>query len=162
MVLQDTWLFYGTIYENIAYGKEGVTKEEVIEAAKAAKIHDFIMSLPKGYDTLLSDNAVNISKGQKQLLTIARAMLLDSKMLILDEATSNVDTQTERLIQDAMYKLMEGKTCFVIAHRLSTIRNADTILVMNGGEVIEQGSHDELMAKNGFYANMYYSQFAAY
>ncbi|MBP3941424.1 MAG: ABC transporter ATP-binding protein [Christensenellaceae bacterium] len=162
MVLQDTWLFYGTIYENIAYGKEGVTKEEVIEAAKAAKIHDFIMSLPKGYDTLLSDNAVNISKGQKQLLTIARAMLLDSKMLILDEATSNVDTQTERLIQDAMYKLMEGKTCFVIAHRLSTIRNADTILVMNGGEVIEQGSHDELMEKNGFYANMYYSQFAAY
>lgn len=162
MVLQDTWLFYGTIYENLAYGKENVTREEVIEAAKAAKIHDFIMSLPKGYDTLLSDNAVNISKGQKQLLTIARAMLLDCKMLILDEATSNVDTQTEKMIQDAMYKLMEGKTCFVIAHRLSTIRNADTILVLNGGEVVEQGSHEELMAKNGFYANMYDSQFASY
>lgn len=162
MVLQDTWLFYGTIKENITYGKENVTMDEVVKACKAAKIHDFIMSLPKGYDTVLSDNAVNISKGQKQLITIARAMLLESKMLILDEATSNVDTQTERMIQDAMYALMEGKTCFVIAHRLSTIRNADTILVMNHGQIVEQGTHDELMAAGGFYHDMYYSQFASY
>ena len=162
MVLQDTWLFYGTIKENITYGKENVTMDEVVNACKAAKIHDFIMSLPKGYDTVLSDNAVNISKGQKQLITIARAMLLESKMLILDEATSNVDTQTERMIQDAMYALMEGKTCFVIAHRLSTIRNADTILVMNHGQIVEQGTHEELMAALGFYHDMYYSQFASY
>ncbi len=162
MVLQDTWLFYGTIKENITYGKENVTMDEVVNACKAAKIHDFIMSLPKGYDTVLSDNAVNISKGQKQLITIARAMLLESKMLILDEATSNVDTQTERMIQDAMYALMEGKTCFVIAHRLSTIRNADTILVMNHGQIVEQGTHEELMAARGFYHDMYYSQFASY
>ena len=162
MVLQDTWLFYGTIKENITYGKENVTMDEVVNACKAAKIHDFIMSLPKGYDTVLSDNAVNISKGQKQLITIARAMLLESKMLILDEATSNVDTQTERMIQDAMYALMEGKTCFVIAHRLSTIRNADTILVMNHGQIVEQGTHEELMAARGFYYDMYYSQFASY
>lgn len=159
MVLQDTWLFYGTIFENIAYGKENVTKEEVIEAAKAAKIHDYISSLPDGYDTILTDNAVNISKGQKQLLTIARAMLLDSKMLILDEATSNVDTRTEREIQDAMLSLMKDKTCFVIAHRLSTIRNADVILVMRGGDVVEQGTHDSLMAQNGFYKELYKSQF---
>ncbi len=162
MVLQDTWLFYGTIKENITYGKENVTMDEVVNACKSAKIHDFIMSLPKGYDTVLSDNAVNISKGQKQLITIARAMLLESKMLILDEATSNVDTQTERMIQDAMYALMEGKTCFVIAHRLSTIRNADTILVMNHGQIVEQGTHEELMAARGFYHDMYYSQFASY
>lgn len=159
MVLQDTWLFYGTIFDNIAYGKEGVTREEVINVCKAAKIHDFIMSLPSGYDTILSDNAINISKGQKQLLTIARAMLLDSKMLILDEATSNVDTRTEREIQDAMLNLMKDKTCFVIAHRLSTIRNADVILVMRGGDVIEQGTHDSLMAQNGFYKELYKSQF---
>lgn len=159
MVLQDTWLFYGTIFDNIAYGKEGVTRDEVINVCKAAKIHDFIMSLPSGYDTILSDNAINISKGQKQLLTIARAMLLDSKMLILDEATSNVDTRTEREIQDAMLNLMKDKTCFVIAHRLSTIRNADVILVMRGGDVIEQGTHDSLMAQNGFYKELYKSQF---
>ena len=159
MVLQDTWLFYGTIFDNIAYGKEGVTRDEVIKVCKAAKIHDFIMSLPSGYDTILSDNAINISKGQKQLLTIARAMLLDSKMLILDEATSNVDTRTEREIQDAMLNLMKDKTCFVIAHRLSTIRNADVILVMRGGDVIEQGTHDSLMAQNGFYKELYKSQF---
>ena len=159
MVLQDRWLFYGTIFDNIAYGKEGVTREEVINVCKAAKIHDFIMSLPSGYDTILSDNAINISKGQKQLLTIARAMLLDSKMLILDEATSNVDTRTEREIQDAMLNLMKDKTCFVIAHRLSTIRNADVILVMRGGDVIEQGTHDSLMAQNGFYKELYKSQF---
>jgi ATP-binding cassette subfamily B multidrug efflux pump len=158
MVLQDTWLFYGTIYDNIAYGKEGVTKAEVIEAAKAAKIDHFIMSLPLGYDTILSDNAINISKGQKQLMTIARAMLLDSKMLILDEATSNVDTQTERRIQSAMLKLMEDRTCFVIAHRLSTIRNADVILVVRDGRIVEQGTHDELIQGKGFYYEMYLSQ----
>ena len=134
-------------------------KRQVINVCKAAKIHDFIMSLPSGYDTILSDNAINISKGQKQLLTIARAMLLDSKMLILDEATSNVDTRTEREIQDAMLNLMKDKTCFVIAHRLSTIRNADVILVMRGGDVIEQGTHDSLMAQNGFYKELYKSQF---
>jgi len=158
MVLQDTWLFYGTIYDNIAYGKENVTREEVIEAAKAAKIDHFIMSLPKGYDTLLSDNAVNISKGQKQLLTIARAMLLDSKMLILDEATSNVDTQTEKRIQSAMLKLMEHRTCFVIAHRLSTIRNADVILVVRDGRIVESGTHEDLISSHGFYYEMYLSQ----
>jgi len=158
MVLQDTWLFYGTIYDNIAYGKEHVTREEVVEAAKAAKIDHFIMSLPKGYDTLLSDNAVNISKGQKQLLTIARAMLLDSKMLILDEATSNVDTQTEKRIQSAMLKLMEHRTCFVIAHRLSTIRNADVILVVRDGRIVESGTHEDLIASHGFYYEMYLSQ----
>ena len=130
MVLQDTWLFHGTIYDNIAYGKKGVSKEDVIAAAKAARIHNYIMQLPDGYDTVLSDDGINISHGQKQLLTIARAMLLDSKMLILDEATSNVDTRTEQQIQKAMRELMRGRTCFVIAHRLSTIRNADTILVI--------------------------------
>lgn len=161
MVLQDTWLFHGTIFENIAYGKENVTLEEVVEAAKAAKIHNFIMSLPKGYDTVLSDNAVNVSKGQKQLLTIARAMLLDSKMLILDEATSNVDTRTERRIQDAMLNLMKNRTCFVIAHRLSTIQNADLILVVNSGNVVEQGTHEELMKKRGFYYKLYRSQHEA-
>lgn len=160
MVLQDTWLFHGTIFENIAYGKENVTLEEVINAAKAAKIHNYIMALPKGYDTVLSDNGVNISKGQKQLLTIARAMLLDSKMLILDEATSNVDTQTEHRIQDAMLKLMKNRTCFVIAHRLSTIKNADTILVVREGNIVEQGTHSELMKRKGFYYDLYYSQYA--
>ncbi len=159
MVLQDTWLFHGTIFENIAYGKPDATLEEVIEAAKAAKIHSFITHLPKGYDTLISEEGINISKGQKQLLTIARAMLLDSNMLILDEATSNVDTRTELQIQGAMYKLMEGKTCFVIAHRLSTIQNADIILVVKDGNIIEQGNHEALMAKKGYYSKLYYSQF---
>ncbi|MEA4919905.1 MAG: ABC transporter ATP-binding protein [Clostridiaceae bacterium] len=162
MVLQDTWLFSGTIFENIAYGKENVTYEEVSAAAKAAHIHSYIKKLPKGYDTLLSDNGVNISKGQKQLLTIARAMLLDSKMLILDEATSNVDTRTEEAIQQAMRSLMKDKTCFVIAHRLSTIRNADNILVVNDGSIVEQGTHEQLMAKKGFYYNLYRSQFESY
>lgn len=159
MVLQDTWVFRGTIYENIAYGKEGATREEVIEAAKAAKIHSYIMKLPKQYDTVISEDGGNISKGQKQLLTIARAMLYDSKMLILDEATSNVDTSTERQIQAAMLKLMANKTCFVIAHRLSTIQNADNILVVDNGNVVEQGTHPELMALKGFYYKMYASQF---
>ena len=162
MVLQDTWLFRGTIYENIAYGRPGATREEVIAAAKAAKIHSFISHLPEGYDTVLRDNAINISKGQKQLLTIARAMLSDSRMLILDEATSNVDTRTEQRISEAMQNLMRGRTCFVIAHRLSTIRNADTILVIADGDVVEQGTHEELMAKRGRYHELYISQFETY
>ena len=162
MVLQDTWLFYGTIYENIAYGKEDAGMEDVVRAAKAAHIHDYIESLPDGYNTLLSDNGVNISKGQKQLLTIARAMLLDCKMLILDEATSNVDTRTEQQIQAAMLELMRDKTCFVIAHRLSTIRNADHILVIRDGDVVEQGTHEELMNQKGFYSQLYYAQFETY
>lgn len=159
MVLQDTWLFHGSIYENLAYGKEGATIEEVTEAAKAARIHSFITHLPDGYDTILREDGTNISKGQKQLLTIARAMLLDSSMLILDEATSNVDTRTEIRIQEAMRRLMEGKTCFVIAHRLSTIRGADCILVVNHGEVVEQGTHESLMEEKGFYYQMYQAQF---
>ena len=159
MVLQDTWLFEGTIFENIAYGKENATMEEVVAAAKAAKIHSFIKRLPNGYHTILSDDGTNISKGQKQLLTIARAMLLDSHMLILDEATSNVDTRTEIQIQHAMRKLMEHKTCFVIAHRLSTIQNADVILVVNHGEIVEQGTHKELLKKQGFYYQLYKAQF---
>ena len=162
MVLQDTWLFYGTIYDNIAYGKEDATMEEVAEAAKAARIHDYIESLPAGYHTLLSDNGINISKGQKQLLTIARAMMLDYKMLILDEATSNVDTRTEQQIQAAMRTLMRDKTCFVIAHRLSTIRGADNILVIRDGDVVEQGTHETLMKQKGFYAKLYYAQFETY
>jgi ATP-binding cassette subfamily B protein len=159
MVLQDTWVFHGTFYENIAYGKENASMEEVIAAAKAAKIHSYIMRLPKGYQTILSEDGMNISKGQKQLLTIARAMLMDAKILILDEATSNVDTRTEIQIQTAMRKLMLGKTCFVIAHRLSTIQNADLILVVNQGNVVEQGNHSELMNKRGFYYQLYSSQF---
>lgn len=159
MVLQDTWLFEGTIFENIAYGKENATMEEVVAATKAAKIHSFIKRLPNGYHTILSDDGTNISKGQKQLLTIARAMLLDSHMLILDEATSNVDTRTEVQIQHAMRKLMEHKTCFVIAHRLSTIQNADVILVVNHGEIVEQGTHKELLKKQGFYYQLYKAQF---
>ncbi|NLN05880.1 MAG: ABC transporter ATP-binding protein [Clostridiaceae bacterium] len=159
MVLQDTWLFSGTVFENIAYGKENATKEEVVEAAKAAMIHSFIEKLPKGYDTVLSDDAANISKGQKQLLTIARAMLIDAKILILDEATSNVDTNTEIKIQKAMRNLMKDKTCFVIAHRLSTIRNADVILVVDEGNIVEMGTHEELLKKKGMYYEMYYSQF---
>lgn len=158
MVLQDTWLFYGTIYENLTYGREDITMEEVIRASKAARIHSYIMSQPEGYDTLLSDNGVHISKGQKQLLTIARAMLSDAKMLILDEATSNVDTGTELQIQEAMRSLMADKTCFVIAHRLSTIRNADLILVMQAGRIVEKGTHEELMHRMGAYRKLYAAQ----
>lgn len=159
MVLQDTWLFRGTIFENIAYGKENATMEEVVAVAKAARIHSYIMQLPQGYDTVISEDGGNISKGQKQLLTIARAMLYDARMLILDEATSNVDTTTERHIQKAMRSLMAGKTCFVIAHRLSTIQNADRILVIDQGSVVEQGTHQELMARRGAYYRLYAAQF---
>ena len=159
MVLQDTWLFHGTIFDNIAYGKQGATMEEVVAAAKAAHIHGYISRLPEGYNTVLSDNGTSISKGQKQLLTIARAMLLDAHMLILDEATSNVDTRTEQRIQAAMRTLMQNKTCFVIAHRLSTIRSADNILVLDNGKVVEQGTHESLMAQKGFYCKLYQSQF---
>ncbi len=159
MVLQDTWLFTGTIFENLAYGRKDARREDVEAAAKAARIHRYIMALPQGYDTVLDENGVNISQGQKQLLTIARAMLLDARMLILDEATSNVDTRTERQIQEAMRALMRGKTCFVIAHRLSTIQNANNILVVRDGDIVEQGTHQELMAQNGFYAELYNSQF---
>lgn len=159
MVLQDTWLFRGTVYENIAYGSENATMDDVVRVAKKAHIHPFIMRLPNGYDTVISEDGGNISKGQKQLLTIARAMLYDSKMLILDEATSNVDTSTEKEIQAAMLELMEGKTCFVIAHRLSTIQNADNILVLDHGDVVEQGSHRQLMDKRGFYYRLYASQY---
>lgn len=160
MVLQDTWLFTGTIYENLAYGKQGATRADVEAAAKAARIHRYIMSLPEGYDTILDENGVNISQGQKQLLTIARAMLLDAKMLILDEATSNVDTRTEQQIQAAMRTLMKNKTCFVIAHRLSTIQNADNILVVRDGDIVEQGTHPALLEQGCFYASLYNSQFS--
>jgi len=160
MVLQDTWLFHGTIFENITYGREDATMEEVVAAAKAAKIHSFIEHLPEGYDTVLSDDGVNISKGQKQLITIARAMLPKSPMLILDEATSNVDSRTEIKIGEAMSALMENRTCFVIAHRLSTIQNADLILVVKDGNVIEQGDHEELLRLGGFYSTLYNSQFS--
>ncbi len=159
MVLQDTWLFYGTIYENIAFSRPDATREEVIEAAKAARIHRFITQLPDGYDTIISGDGMNISQGQKQMLTIARAMLSDAKMLILDEATSNVDTRTEQQIQAAMRNLMKGRTCFVIAHRLSTIQNADEILVVQQGEIVEQGNHQQLMERGGVYAGLYRSQF---
>lgn len=159
MVLQDTWLFYGSIYDNIAFSRPDATPEEVIEAAKAAKIHNYIMSLPDGYDTIVNGDGLNISQGQKQMLTIARAMLSDAKMLILDEATSNVDTRTEMQIQSAMRNLMKDKTCFVIAHRLSTVQNADTILVVQHGDIIEQGNHEQLMKKSGVYAGLYSSQF---
>lgn len=162
MVLQETWLFHGTIFENIAYAKEDATMEEVVAAAKAARIHNYIMRLPDGYNTVLSDNGTSISKGQKQLMTIARAMLINSHMLILDEATSNVDTRTEMAIQSAMRDLMKDKTCFVIAHRLSTIKNADMILVVNNGEIVEKGRHEELLRLNGFYSELYYSQFEVY
>ena len=161
MVLQDTWLFNGTIKDNIAYGREDATEEEVYDAAKAAYADHFIRTLPDGYDTILNEDANNISQGQKQLLTIARAILADPSILILDEATSSVDTRTELHIQKAMNKLMEGRTSFVIAHRLSTIRDADIILVMNEGTIIEQGNHESLMAKNGFYADLYNSQFTS-
>lgn len=159
MVLQDTWLFHGTIFENIVYGRENATLEEVKAAAKAAKIDSYIESLPDGYDTVLSDDGINISKGQRQLITIARAFLSHAPMLILDEATSNVDSRTEIQIQDAMNALMENRTCFVIAHRLSTIQNADTILVVQSGKITEQGTHEELLRQGGFYSTLYNSQF---
>ena len=160
MVLQDTWLFNGTIYDNIVYGKENATPEEVKRAAKLARIDKFIERLPKGYDTEISDEGINISKGQRQLITIARAFLSDAPMLILDEATSNVDSRTEIKIQEAMNTLMQGRTAFIIAHRLSTIQNADSILVVQNGEISEMGTHDELMQKGGFYSTLYNSQFA--
>lgn len=161
MVLQDTWLFNGTIRDNIAYGREGATEEEIIQAARAAHADHFIRTLPEGYDTILNEEASNISQGQKQLLTIARAILAEPSILILDEATSSVDTRTEAQIQKAMTALMKGRTSFVIAHRLSTIREADLILVMNDGSIIEKGNHDELMAQKGFYADLYNSQFTS-
>ncbi len=160
MVLQDTWLFHGTIRENIAYGREDVTEDEIIAAAQAAHVDHFVRTLPDGYDTILDDDATNVSQGEKQLLTIARAFLADRRILILDEATSSVDTRTEVLIQRAMTKLMLGRTSFVIAHRLSTIRDADTILVMDHGRIVEQGTHEALLAKRGFYYDLYDSQFA--
>ena len=160
MVLQDTWLFHGTVFENIVYGKENATRDEVIAAAKAAKIDSYIEHLPQGYDTVLSDDGVNISKGQRQLITIARAMLSDAPMLILDEATSNVDSRTELQIPQAMQTLMRGRTCFVIAHRLSTIKNADLIIVVRDGSITEQGTHEELLKKGGFYSALYNSQFS--
>ena len=159
MVLQDTWLFNGSIWDNIKYGKLDATDEEVIQAAKAAHVHQFVKTLPGGYDMELNEEANNVSQGQKQLLTIARAILADPKILILDEATSFVDTRTEVLIQKAMDNLMKGRTSFVIAHRLSTIRDADMILVMKDGDIVEQGNHEELLAKGGFYADLYNSQF---
>ena len=160
MVLQDTWLFTGTIRDNIGYGKVGATNEEIVAAAQAAYVDSFVRTLPDGYDTVLTDEASNISAGQKQLLTIARAFLADPTVLILDEATSSVDTRTEVLIQHAMARLRHGRTGFVIAHRLSTIRNADSIVVMDQGRIVEQGSHAELLRRRGFYYALYNSQFA--
>ena len=159
MVLQDTWLFQASVFENLSYSREDISLEDVKRVCKVARIHHFIERLPQGYDTILSEGGINISKGQRQLLTIARAMLLDAKMLILDEATSNVDTRTEIKIQEAMKKLMENKTCFIIAHRLSTIQNADLILVVKDGNIVEKGKHEELLKNQGFYHELYYSQF---
>ena len=159
MVLQDTWLFGGTVKDNIKYSKEDATDDEVIEAAKAAHVHHYIKTLPNGYNSLINEESSNISAGQKQLLTIARVILADPKILILDEATSSIDTRTEIQIQSAMDNLMKGRTSFIIAHRLSTIKNADLILVMNQGDIVEQGTHEELLAKGGFYADLYNSQF---
>jgi ATP-binding cassette subfamily B multidrug efflux pump len=159
MVLQDSWLFGGTIRENIAYGRENATEEEIVAAAKAAHVDHFVRTMPHGYDTVIDDDASNLSQGEKQLLTIARAFLADPEILILDEATSSVDTRTEVLVQKAMATLMKGRTAFVIAHRLSTIRNADEILVMDKGKIVEQGSHDDLIARKGFYFDLYNSQF---
>lgn len=159
MVLQDTWLFSGTIEENLRYGRPHATHDEIVVAAKASHVHHFIESLPKGYKTQISEDSDNISAGEKQLLTIVRAMVADPPMMILDEATSNVDTRTEQLIQQAFAKLTRGRTSFVIAHRLSTIRSSDLILVMKDGDIVEHGNHDELFAKNGFYAELYNSQF---
>ena len=159
MVLQDTWLFSGTVMENIRYGNLSATDEQVYEAAKAARVDRFIRTLPGGYQMVLNEETGNVSQGQKQLLTIARAMVADPKILILDEATSSVDTRTEILIQQAMNNLMKGRTSFIIAHRLSTIRDADLILVMRDGDIVEQGNHEELLERNGFYAELYNSQF---
>ena len=161
MVLQDTWLFNGSIYDNIKYGNEKKEADDfVVEAAVAAHVDDFVRKLPHGYDTILNEDASNISQGQRQLITIARAFLVDPEVLILDEATSSVDTRTEVLIQKAMRKLLQGRTSFVVAHRLSTIRDADNIIVMDKGSVVETGTHDELMEKAGFYADLYNSQFS--
>ena len=159
MVLQDTWLFKGTIDSNLRFGKAGASRDEVVAAAKAAKADHFIKTLEGGYKMVLNEDATNISEGQRQLLTIARAILADKKLLILDEATSSVDTRTEEEIQKAMDNLTQGRTSFIIAHRLSTIKNADLILVMDHGDIVEQGTHEELLAKNGFYADLYNSQF---
>ena len=159
MVLQDTWLFNGTIKENIAYGKENVSEEEIVKAAREAYADHFIRTLPDGYNMEISEEADNISQGEKQLLTIARAMLINPPILILDEATSSVDTRTEAIIQAAMDKMMKGRTSFVIAHRLSTIQNADLILVMRDGSIVEKGTHKQLLSQNGFYASLYNSQF---
>ena len=159
MVLQDTWLFGGTVKDNIKYSKEDATDTQVVEAAKAAHVHHFIKTLPNGYNSMINEESTNISAGQKQLLTIARVILADPKILILDEATSSIDTRTEIQIQSAMDNLMKGRTSFIIAHRLSTIKNADLILVMNHGDIVEQGTHEELLEKNGFYADLYNSQF---
>jgi ATP-binding cassette subfamily B protein len=161
MVLQDTWLYNGTIMENIRYGRPGASDEEVIAAAKAAHVDHFVHTLPDGYQMVLNEEASNVSQGQKQLLTIARAVLADPRILILDEATSSVDTRTEVLIQRAMHNLMKDRTSFIIAHRLSTIRDADLILVMRDGDIVEQGSHEELLARDGAYAELYKSQFEA-
>lgn len=161
MVLQDSWLFSGTIAENIAYGKPGASREEIIEAAKASWAHSFIKRLPNGYDTLIDEEGSNLSQGQKQLLTIARAMIMDPPMLVLDEATSSIDTRTEINIQKAFHRMMEGRTSFVIAHRLSTIKEADVILVLKNGNIVEQGKHEELLKQKGFYHKLYYSQFSA-
>ncbi|MBE6829820.1 MAG: ATP-binding cassette domain-containing protein, partial [Ruminococcaceae bacterium] len=159
MVLQDTWLYNASIADNIRYGRLDATDEEVIAAAKAAQVDHFVRTLPDGYNMILNEDTSNVSQGQKQLLTIARVILADPQILILDEATSSVDTRTELLIQKAMDHLMKGRTSFVIAHRLSTIRDADTILVMKDGDIVEQGNHEELLGRNGFYANLYNSQF---
>lgn len=159
MVLQDTWLFGGSVKDNIKYGKPDATDSEVIEAAKAAHVHHFIKTLPNSYDMILNEESSNVSAGQKQLLTIARVILANPKILILDEATSSIDTRTEEQIQSAMDNLMKGRTSFIIAHRLSTIKNADLILVMNQGDIVEQGTHEELLEKQGFYADLYNSQF---
>lgn len=160
MVLQDTWLYHGTIRDNIAYGKPNATDEEVIAAAKAAFADSFIMQMPNGYDTVIAEDGGNLSQGQKQLLCIARVMLVNPPMLILDEATSSIDTRTELKVQAAFQNIMEGRTSFIVAHRLSTIQNATTILVMEQGKIIEQGNHQTLLSRNGFYAKLYRSQFA--
>ena len=161
MVLQDTWLFSGTVRDNITYGRDGATEERLLAAAKAARVDHFVRTLPHGYDTVLDEDATAVSQGEKQLLTIARAFLADPDILILDEATSSVDTRTEVLIQQAMSELMKDRTSFVIAHRLSTIRGADIILCMDQGHIVEQGSHEELLARRGFYFDLYNAQFAA-